>query len=164
MAKKSLKILSVKDFVSYLNKTVVAFETKKENEKAKERSLGVTYTPKPLANYIVFNVFKLYLKDIFNLPVISDSKAYFKSFRYNISKNNNLKNELTKKLNTLKILDPACGSGRFLISCAELLFQIYSNLNLGLSDYEIRTTIIKDNLYGIEIDRSALNISKLQLI
>ncbi|MFW9865380.1 MAG: Eco57I restriction-modification methylase domain-containing protein [Candidatus Thorarchaeota archaeon] len=154
----------MQDFITNLKKVISAFETKKDNEKAEERSLGVIYTPKPLADYMVLNIFKLYFNDLFNFPDISNSHSYFKSIKNIISKNKQLEKELIKKLSTLKILDPACGTGRFLTSSAEILYQFYSILNSNLTDYAIRRNIIYDNLYGIEIDKSAFIITKLKLV
>ena len=43
------------------------------------------------------------------------------------------------------------------------MFQIYKNLDLNLPDYDIKKRIIEKNLFGIDIDYSAINISKIRL-
>jgi hypothetical protein len=78
----------------------------------------------------------------------------------------------------LKILDPACGSGHFLLYCFDLLFTIYEEAyvdpDLGPAlqkDHptleELRRNlpqlILAHNLYGIEIDLRASQIAALAL-
>jgi Eco57I restriction-modification methylase len=78
----------------------------------------------------------------------------------------------------LKILDPACGSGHFLLYCFDLLLTIYeeaySDLELGPAlrkDYprledlwrDVPRLILACNLHGIEIDQRASQIAALAL-
>ena len=87
-------------------------------------------------------------------------------------------------LPTLSILDPACGSGAFLVAAMKNLLNIYSAAygriealnNIALSQHktEIRgkhrslqyyylRTIITDNLYGVDIMDEAAEIARLRL-
>ncbi|GAH48950.1 unnamed protein product, partial [marine sediment metagenome] len=50
------------------------------------------------------------------------------------------------------------------VSAAENLFKLFKSLDLKLTDFEIKRNIIEKNLYGIEIEKPACIISKLQLI
>ena len=78
----------------------------------------------------------------------------------------------------LKILDPACGSGHFLLYIFDLLMIIYreayGDKDLGIAlqkDYpdkdaferEIPRLILENNLYGIDIDLRAIQIAALAL-
>ncbi|MBY8983655.1 MAG: Eco57I restriction-modification methylase domain-containing protein [Candidatus Lokiarchaeota archaeon] len=155
--------LSPQEFLSYLEKVILDFENEKVNRKTNSKSLGVIYTPKPLVNYIVLKVLKMYLNEFFNLPNSSTVDSYFADLQYLLSKNNNLRNQLIEKLTTIKILDPACGSGRFLISIAKIIYKFFRILNPGLDDFEIKKNIIQNNLHGIEIENSAYIITKLRL-
>ncbi|MEH1929119.1 MAG: DNA methyltransferase [Nostoc sp.] len=84
----------------------------------------------------------------------------------------------------LSILDPACGSGAFLVAAMKTLIQVYSavigtielmdncSLKKTLEDiqsshpsvlYFIKKRIVSDNLYGIDIMEEATEIAKLRL-
>jgi hypothetical protein len=79
---------------------------------------------------------------------------------------------------TLRILDPACGSGHFLLYCFDLLLTIYEEAyddpDVGpalQADYPERAEfrrqlprlILAHNLHGIDIDRRAAQIAALAL-
>ncbi|MCT7968709.1 hypothetical protein NG799_20590 [Laspinema sp. D1] len=92
---------------------------------------------------------------------------------------------LEEILPTLSLLDPACGSGAFLVAAMKTLIYIYSNviatvkvritdhyLNNWLTqvetehpslNYYIKKRIITDNLYGVDIMEEATEIAKLRL-
>jgi hypothetical protein len=95
---------------------------------------------------------------------------------------------LTEILPNLTLLDPACGSGAFLVAAMKTLINIYSavvgqakqfldrsevkekltqwfteaNTHPSL-DYYIKKRIITDNLYGVDIMKEATEIAKLRL-
>ncbi|MDZ7991986.1 MAG: Eco57I restriction-modification methylase domain-containing protein [Nostoc sp. EfeVER01] len=87
-------------------------------------------------------------------------------------------------LPNLSILDPACGSGAFLVAAMKTLIQVYSAVfgTIKLMDdgilknkleeienshpsrpYFIKKRIVSDNLYGIDIMEEATEIAKLRL-
>ncbi|MEG4308109.1 MULTISPECIES: Eco57I restriction-modification methylase domain-containing protein [unclassified Microcoleus] len=91
---------------------------------------------------------------------------------------------LIEILPNLTLLDPACGSGAFLVAAMKTLIYIYSTvigtskflndryLNDYLKDiekehsslnYYIKKRIISDNLYGVDIMPEAVEIAKLRL-
>ena len=61
----------------------------------------------------------------------------------------------------LRICDPACGSGHMLTYAFDLLYSIYEEE--GYQPSEIPTKILTHNLYGIEIDERAGQLSALSL-
>jgi Eco57I restriction-modification methylase len=70
-------------------------------------------------------------------------------------------------LRTIKILDPACGSGHFLVIGCELLFALYQEESRHrgepLSDREIIESILENNLYGVDLDPRAVQIAAAAL-
>ncbi|MEO7037029.1 MAG: BREX-6 system adenine-specific DNA-methyltransferase PglX, partial [Polyangiaceae bacterium] len=63
----------------------------------------------------------------------------------------------------IKILDPACGSGHFLVIAFGLLVALYReeahHLGKAISDQEISESILEHNLHGIDIDPRAIQIA-----
>ncbi|TET56327.1 MAG: hypothetical protein E3J52_12100 [Promethearchaeota archaeon] len=147
-----------------IEKHIENFENKKFLEKEDSRSLGIIYTPKELVDYIVSNIFRIYFEKIINFQNLNNNVKNLEGKIPLIIANQKTKENLTKIIKNVRILDPSCGSGRFLITIAEKLYQLHRILNPELSDYDIKKAIIQKNLYGIEIDNSAYIISKLRLI
>lgn len=67
----------------------------------------------------------------------------------------------------LKLIDPACGSGHFLIIAFDLLFAFYQEESRHrgevLTDAEIANSILENNLYGIDIDARAVQMAAAAL-
>ena len=63
----------------------------------------------------------------------------------------------------LKLLDPACGSGHFLVIAFDLLARLYKeearHTGKEFSDKEIAEAILENNLHGIDIDTRAIQIA-----
>jgi hypothetical protein len=72
-------------------------------------------------------------------------------------------NENSKQIQKITICDPACGSGVFILSAAEELLShfrfFYPNLTIG----ELKSKILR-NLYGFDINHSAVKLSILKLL
>ncbi|MBU2640034.1 MAG: N-6 DNA methylase [Nanoarchaeota archaeon] len=88
-----------------------------------------------------------------------------------IVKNTLLEDIKKKKVKNIKILDTACGSGSFLIKAFDYLYKELSNGkeagqtkfdNQGI--YSIKTEILKNNLFGVDLDKKAVEITKLNLL
>ena len=73
-------------------------------------------------------------------------------------------------LQTIKIVDPACGSGAFLIAAFDVLKAEYHQVNeqittiTGTADlFDINLEILNGNLYGVDLTPESIEISKLSL-
>jgi hypothetical protein len=68
---------------------------------------------------------------------------------------------------SLKILDPACGSGHFLVIAFGLLAALYReearHRGTAVTDREIAESILENNLFGIDIDPRAIQIAAAAL-
>lgn len=62
----------------------------------------------------------------------------------------------------IKILDPCCGSGHMLTYAFDLLFEIYNEC--GYTDNDATESIIRNNLFGIEIDKRAGQLAYFALM
>ena len=61
----------------------------------------------------------------------------------------------------IKVCDPACGSGHLLTYSFDLLYKIYEEA--GYDAASIPTLILKNNLYGVELDQRAGELSAFAL-
>jgi hypothetical protein len=62
----------------------------------------------------------------------------------------------------LKVLDPCCGSGHFLVAAFEILVS-FRMAEEGLSAREACDAVLRDNLYGLEIDYRCVQIAAFAL-
>jgi hypothetical protein len=73
-----------------------------------------------------------------------------------------------ESVRSLKILDPATGSGHFLVIAFGLLFTLYQeearHRGENWSDHQIVESILENNLYGVDIDPRAIQIGAAALI
>ncbi|HCE58437.1 MAG TPA: endonuclease [Prolixibacteraceae bacterium] len=65
----------------------------------------------------------------------------------------------------VKILDPSCGSGIFLVESFKRLVRRYENANNldNLSDFDTLVKLLKNNIYGIEIHPQAIKVAAFSL-
>jgi type II restriction/modification system DNA methylase subunit YeeA len=63
---------------------------------------------------------------------------------------------------TIKVLDPACGSGHILIEAYNVLKAIYEER--GFRSRDIPKMILENNLYGLDIDDRAAQLSGFSLM
>ena len=159
-----MKMPLSKNRISILENIINKFESEIVAEKKNNRDRGVVYTPQPIADFMVLNIFRIFFDDFLELRKVFQVNWDYTILKQLLAKNDSLKDRFETKIRNIKILDPACGTGRFLIAIAEILFKINKIFELGCTDYDIKKKIIQNNLYGIEIDKSAYLISKLRLI
>jgi hypothetical protein len=73
-----------------------------------------------------------------------------------------------KSIRDVKLLDPACGSGHFLVIAFGLLFALYQeearHRGEEWSDKEIVESIVSNNLYGVDIDARSVQIAAAALL
>lgn len=77
--------------------------------------------------------------------------------------------DLISKLDKIKIVDPACGSGAYLLGMLQELYTITELLDSRAGQatardaYDRKLQIIKNNIYGVDSDEFAVNIARLRL-
>ncbi|MFH1612852.1 MAG: TaqI-like C-terminal specificity domain-containing protein, partial [bacterium] len=105
-----------------------------DKEKSKRKSQGIYYTPKYIVEFIV----KETLGEV-------------------------LKKTKPKEISKIKILDPACGSGSFLIAAYDKILETLTKQNSQTSLFT-KFDILKDNIYGVDLDVQAIEIAQLNLL
>jgi hypothetical protein len=73
-----------------------------------------------------------------------------------------LRARFLEALDSLKALDPACGSGAFPIGLLQILFKTYSRLETRFDPYRTKLQIIQNNIFGVDIEPMAVEISRLR--
>lgn len=63
----------------------------------------------------------------------------------------------------LKVLDPACGSGHFLLGAFDLLLDMWQEEHPEIPKWQIPALILEHNLFGVDIDLRACQIAALAL-
>lgn len=143
-------------------------ETGEQARKAK----GAFYTPREIVDYMCRESLREYLKAKIPYDEMRDSKLELlldkKSHEYRDQQKNfrqylkNYKSDIIDALDDLKVLDPACGSGAFPMGMLQLLVQVYERLEPRFDQYETKVAIVKNNIYGVDIEPMAVEISRLR--
>lgn len=105
-----------------------------DKAKSKRKSHGIYYTPKYIVEFIVNETLGEVLK-----------KTKLKDF------------------SKIKILDPACGSGSFLNATYDKILETLAKQNQQTSLFT-KFDILKDNIYGLDLDVQAVEIAQLNLL
>jgi type I restriction-modification system DNA methylase subunit len=118
--------------------------TKLTENHVHRKEQGIYYTPTYIVDYIVRSTLGELLKDR----------------KVNVDK--------------IRVLDPACGSGSFLIKAFDLINQHhkkhdrqYSQTRLDLETgipYTTKVKILQNNIHGVDLDRQAVEIAQLNLL
>lgn len=71
--------------------------------------------------------------------------------------------ERTIQIQQLKVLDPACGSGHFLLGSFDLLLDMWQEEHPDMPAWRFPALILENNLYGVDIDLRACQIAAAAL-
>ncbi|TFG28144.1 MAG: hypothetical protein EU532_05930 [Promethearchaeota archaeon] len=116
---------------------------------------GVYYTDSEISKFMFNESLLLFLNKQLDFDPLKNIETI-----YTLETSN--KNKLYNILCNLRICDPACGSGVFLLSSANSLFHIIRTLNSNIDDRTIKDKILK-NIYGFDINEYAIKLSVLKL-
>lgn len=107
----------------------------REGDLSKRKKEGIYYTPSYIVGYMVRRTLQ---------PILDKCKTI-------------------RDLKKIKILDPACGSGSFLIKAVQVIYEKY--LEFGNSGgVWTKTEILLNNIYGVDLDVQAVEIARLNLL
>lgn len=138
-------------------KDEVFADLKKNKKITKEKIAPATqlFTPHWIVKYMGENSLgKLALESC------GASEEIKKNWKYYID--NEVQNsEERLKIEEIKIIDPAMGSGHMLTYCFDMLSDIYEDL--GWSKKDAVLSIIKNNIYGLEIDKRASQLASFAI-
>jgi len=147
------------------------------------RSKGTYYTPREIVHYMcqqsLLNYIKTKLEDKISSDdiealikigeKIGDDRESSKSLDLNIFRSTPENAALIdEKLASVKVCDPAVGSGAFLVGMMVEIVRIRNVLSKyikgpGRTNYNFKRECIENSLYGVDIDPGAVEIAKLRL-
>ena len=134
------------------------FENLLEDNKDK----GAFYTPKEIVQYMCRESLIAYLQT----DQRKEDKECIRLFvtTHDATLLGDLKEEIDKKLCNVKICDPAIGSGAFPMGLLRELFFCRSAIepNIMENAAKIKRHIIQNNIYGVDIERGAVDIARLR--
>ncbi|WP_341199385.1 Eco57I restriction-modification methylase domain-containing protein [Croceibacter atlanticus] len=164
-----------------------------DTEKSARKATGSFYTPREIVDYMVEQSMVQYLKTKTNIEDEQELVQLFQEGQATTQEPNFTKTEteqLLEALSTVKILDPACGSGAFpmgalhkiclalekldpnadwwkeqqvkLIPNAIAKKNLKEKLDKSTSDYARKLGVIQNSIYGVDIQPIAAEISKLR--
>ncbi|SJM94984.1 N-6 DNA methylase (fragment) [Crenothrix polyspora] len=126
----------------------------------KRKQDGIVYTPEFITDYIIKHTLGGYLEQKkTGVAHEQDSAAYWLEYRSILAKT--------------RVLDPACGSGAFLIGAFKYLKAEYDfvnrrlpggeGANTDLFGLDLEAGILKNNLFGVDLNAESIEITQLAL-
>ncbi len=148
-----------------------------DKAKSKRKKDGIFYTPKYITQYIVENTIGTLCNEkrvVLEIEEIEFDGTYRTKGGNLSAKGKNLYQKLSEYkdwLLSLKIVDPACGSGAFLNQALNFLIQEHKNIddiiaeltNTALRLFDTEKSILENNLFGVDINEESVEIAKLSL-
>lgn len=138
-----------------------------ETKVSKRKKDGIFYTPEYIVDYIVQNSLMTWLEEQETICLAKVGKKWW------------YKTELEayqayhQILQNVKVLDPACGSGAFLVKVFDKLLdenKRVGDMIAGLAQMqtffdmtEMYKTILRNNIYGVDLNEESVEITKLSL-
>ena len=134
----------------------------KENYKVQGTDIATKtqlFTPRYIVQWMVDNSLgRLWLEMQGDRTSIDDPENCF----YLAPLEDSLIDRETKDVRDIKVLDPACGSGHMLFYAFEVLYKMYLE-EAKVPKKQIPNEILKNNLYGIDIDPGVTQLAALSL-
>ena len=136
------------------------FENLLEDNKDK----GAFYTPKEIVQYMCRESLIAYLQTDVNDDLTKDAIRQFVTTYDASILSKELKESVDQKLKDVKICDPAIGSGAFPMGLLRELYACRKAIE-GIDEetaVSIKTHIIQNNIYGVDIEKGAVDIARLR--
>ncbi|BCH12094.1 hypothetical protein MesoLj131c_63520 [Mesorhizobium sp. 131-3-5] len=140
---------------------------------SKRKREGVVYTPDHITRFLVEHTIGKTLSERFRLLLKSlagldgpDAKG---EFRWTEEQERGVWSAYLAELRCLTIVDPACGSGAFLVAAFDALAAEYRRVTQRLDDLGVETEfdvydeILSKNLHGVDLNVESAEIARLAL-
>ena len=146
-----------------------------ENESNERNKTGSFYTPREIVGYMVKETLRQYLYSkldanahagIDELLDLSDSQWISRKSTSSVDvwgvKTKNIISKIKSALDSFKVIDIASGSGAFPMGMMQQLLKTYERIETNFDPYKLKLSIIENNIYGVDIQPMAVEISRLR--
>ncbi len=127
---------------------------------------GSYFTPRPVVSFMCREALKGYLEGR-DTGLTGEAVARFVDGRDATGIPLPSANRVADALDQITVVDPACGSGAYLLGMMQELIELQTELyNVGVDSeglYKLKLHIIQRNLYGVDNDEFAVNIAMLRM-
>ena len=139
-----------------------------QKKPSRRRAEGVFYTPNFVTRYLV----DLTLGEAFSeRRDAAFASVYTDGVRTTTARDLKAWERYREALRSLRVVDPACGSGAFLIAAFEALEREYDRVNRALSNlrggqievFDLTSSVLNENLFGLDLNGESVEITKLSL-
>jgi len=147
-------------YESYNNSKKAAHKASGEKTEYNKVSIqSQVYTPRWVVQFLIDNSLgKLYLE------MYPDSEI---GYKYKIANAPATQTRERKPLHEIEMIDPATGSGNFLLYGFDLFYDLYTdqieNYGADYDETDIPRLIIENNLHGVDLDNRAIQLAQLGL-
>ncbi len=140
-----------------------------------QKAEGAYYTPEDVVDFILKKTLekKIFEKMLDGLGKSGWKQRDFEGYKSiedilaNLPPNKIHCHNMIDAIETIRVLDPACGSGHFLTNAATTIarveFSILTQINEKPDLFDIKKKIISRNIFGVDIDEVGVEITKLRL-
>lgn len=145
--------------------TAVATSTGTQKAPTRRKREGIFYTPPFVTEYLVRNTLGLAFADAWERASADWSRNKDKQAR--------AWERYRAELSRLRVLDPACGSGAFLIAAYDALAHEFERCNRALAEllgsgqqtglFDLTRTLLNSNLFGVDKNGESVEIARLAL-
>jgi len=130
---------------------------------------GTFYTHQEEMLFMAGEAMRVYLQRFHNL--LSQAQIFYLVHGLELPTSEKIEPKLARdvkdRLRAIKVLDPAVGSGGFLMAMLQRLLETRSRLNgiVGTveRDYDSKLEMIENSLFGIDIEEEAIELARLRL-
>lgn len=133
------------------------FENLLEDNKDK----GAYYTPKEVVHYMCRESLVAYLQTNYKDKAQQEAIRHFVETR-DVDCIAAIKDDIDNRLKEVKICDPAIGSGAFPMGMLKEIFLCRCVLEKVTDAAQIKREIIQNNIYGVDIEKGAVEIARLR--
>jgi len=123
------------------------------------------FTPDWIVRYMADNsVGRLWLESYPNSSIKNELKYYVEDAEQEPETQKRLDEIKYRNVNPeeIRIIEPCCGSGHILVYVFDLIYKMY--LEKGYNSKDIPSLILKNNLYGLDVDKRAAQLANFSLV